>query len=127
MDFLQFLTNEFYGFDYYLILDAIVNGAYVNLDLGNLDNFGTIDADYKVDIDVDNGINNGIISAGTEQISANKIFASTVSTLTTESVILTTRPTTQTTTLATTLASSSATFHLSHFLIIYLLFFKIKL
>ena len=41
-----------------------ISGENVNLDLGNLDNFGTIDADNQVDIVVNYGANNGIISAG---------------------------------------------------------------
>ena len=104
-----------------------ISGENVNLDLGKFDNFGTIDADDKVDIDVDNGINNGIILAGTEQISANEITAPTLSTLSTESMIVTTQSTAQTTMLATHLASSTETFNLSHFLIFLLVFFKIKL
>lgn len=100
-----------------------ISGAYVNLDLENLDNAGTLDADDKVDIDVDNGVNNGIISAGTEAVSTNEITSSAVSTLSTESVMATTRSTT----LATTLASSSENFNLSHFLVFLLVFFKIKL
>ena len=100
-----------------------ISGENVNLDLGKFDNFGTIDADDKVDIDVDNGINNGIISAGTEQSLANEIFASTVSTLSKDSLMITT----EATNLATTLASSSVNFKLSHFLVFLLVFFKIKL
>ena len=95
-----------------------ISGGNVNLDLGNLDNFGTIDADDQVDIEVDYGANNGIISAGTEQVSADDITASAVSILSMDSLMAT-----NTTTPA---SSSTETIHSSHFLLFLLMIFKIK-
>ena len=101
-----------------------ISGENVDFDLENLDNFGAIEADDQVVIDIDNGINNGIISAGTEQVSEIVITSSAVSTLSMDSLMM--MSTTQTTSLATTLASSSENFNLSHFLVFLLVFFKIK-
>lgn len=99
-----------------------ISGENVSLDLGNLDNFGTIDAVDQVDIEVDYGANNGIISAGTEQVSADEITSPIVSILSTDSLMAT-----NTTTPA---SSSTETIHLSHFLLflqfIVIMIFKIK-
>ena len=95
-----------------------ISGENVNLDLGNLDNFGTIDADDQVDIEVESGANNGIISVGTEQSSANEITSSAASFPSTDS-LMATNTTTPT-------PSSTETIHVSHFLLFLIMIFKIK-
>ena len=96
-----------------------ISGENVDLDLGNFDNFGTIDADDQVDIEVGYGFNNGNISAGNEQFPANEITELLMPTVSTNSLIQTN---------ATILQSSSTeTVYLSHFLVFLLVFFQNKI